>query len=334
MPLRSILAPQNIFPADNFNFVSPDVAPDLKRRATAILESPGFDAALRAMAGRFSKAFAGSIFLSKIASEDARQLLIGCMAGLDLRRDIGNPDSGMTLGRVQEFSRRHGVSSPNRVAALMSLIYHSGFIEPASEKPLDRRVRRFQPSARGRAAMREWVTTFLVALSDVGICTAKDALPLAADDDLMAAVLATSVDLFFDGYHLLNAIPAIRVFTSKDVGYEAMLRLWAQLDPALTVDGQLMEIPYVRLAGDLGVSRAHIRRLIETAMSEGHMSHAGGNGRRVVVHQSFTVLMRQYSAFLLALYDLATERALIEVAQMHQDRDARRSTPPHPNTKR
>ena len=81
--------------------------------------------------------------------------------------------------------------------------------------------------------MREWVTTFLVALSDVGICTAQDALPLAADDDLMAAVLATSVDLFFDGYHLLNAIPAIRVFTSKDVGHEAMLRLWAQLDPAL-----------------------------------------------------------------------------------------------------
>src|SRR6266702_6836551 len=91
---------------------------ELLAMAAGIRENPRFEEALCVFAHDYVETFRGNPLFSKRATDEARHLLRGHMVSLHYRRDIGNPESGIVLHRLQQFATMHGLCGKNRVAAL------------------------------------------------------------------------------------------------------------------------------------------------------------------------------------------------------------------------
>ncbi|MCK1708332.1 sugar ABC transporter substrate-binding protein [Bradyrhizobium sp. 143] len=284
---------------------------ELLAMAAGIRENPRFEEALCVFARDYVEPFKGDPLLSKIATDEARHLLRGHIVFLHYRRDIGNPESGIALHRLQEFATMHGLCGKNRVAALIRLLRHADYLRPV-RRDGDRRVMRLEPTELARGALRKFIVAYLKALDALNGDESLQSR-FERDDRLPEAIVANTTEMYFDNCRILDAVPEMRLFSGRDAGFAILLRLWTMFDPTRSTTGQVVSFPYGSIAKYFGVSRAHVRRLMETAALEGYfVLHADG-GRAVGIRPSLVELVKTYMSLHLALYQCAVIRVNAEV---------------------
>jgi hypothetical protein len=271
---------------------------DVFEGAARLRTSPQFPAAMHLFAALYPETFNNNFIFTRIATEDVRQIIGIYMWRSHFLRDFNDPNSGVTVSGTQAFCAERGLAGHNRVAALLTLMRHGGFLIPAPASP-DRRVKRFEPSPKAYAITRELFSAFLRPLS---LLTQDQTYldRLSANDDLMRDIFVAGFDFYMQHGFLVDAIPALKLFVSRNAGFEIMLKLVTAPPAGGGLDPHIVTFPYAEIAQYLTVSRVHVRRLVEDAEQDGYLDILEQGGRLIALKPSLLDLAERAVALDLA----------------------------------
>ncbi|MGN7735975.1 hypothetical protein [Ensifer sp. 22564] len=267
----------------------------LIKDAKALQAHPFFNAALRLQAEVVTENFEKTFALTRLISEEARYLICIALLAMHHSRDPSDPSSGATVTRLQAFAQRFGLAGPNRVAALVALMKHLGYLNEVRASS-DRRIKRLEPTARG-FAIAEAMT--IVTLKPIQLLseTYRYLEKMAADQDFVGRYYAENIRLYANGARIVSALPEYHLFAMQNAGREVMFKLWIALTNNGSVKPATVSCSYGELARSLGVSRGHIRRMIEKGEEQGLFLVQAPGGQAIQVlpgfihlHQTMTSL--------------------------------------------
>jgi hypothetical protein len=259
---------------------------------------PAFPDAVRLYAERLLGVYDRQPLLNRLIREEARWVISGFALYLHFTRDPADLTSGATLGRLQALSAAHGLASPSRVATLIALMRVGGFLVQTTTQT-DRRVRRLEPTEAMLAYARPWLAANLDAIR---LLSPDSAFydQLDHDTDFIGRFYREAGTLFMSGVRVMDAVPGIRLFSGRDAGYMILLRLWLSDPDRAFPPRRLVVLPYEELARTFGVSRSHVRKLMEAAAAHGLVRLHADDGRAIEVLPPLVTLFAECLALQLA----------------------------------
>lgn len=253
--------------------------------AKALQAHPSFHAALRLYAELWTENFEKTNLLTRILSEEARYLICIALLVMHYSRDLHDPGSGATLTRAQSFAERFHLAGPNRVAALVALMKHADYLKQV-RAPSDRRIKRFEPTERWLAiayTMRIGTLKPMQLLSN-----AHDYLQIMeADPEFAGRYYSEVLRLFASGCRMVLTLPEYNPFGMQNAGWEVMFKLWIALTDKGPGHPTTVSCPYSQLASSFGVSRNHVRRMIEKGEEQGFFIVRVPGGQAIEIQPSF-----------------------------------------------
>jgi hypothetical protein len=299
--------------------------PALNVRSSIIEEAarfrghPTFTQAVRTNAEQLLPIAEGHMLLNKLATEEARWLVGGLILFHHFSRDPDDPASGATLAKLQAHAKMLNLASPGRVGALVALMRLAGHVVQKTSRQ-DRRIKHLEPSDKMMAYVKPWLASHLepIRLLDP---SADFRDHMAHDGGFIGRFYRDVGTRFLAGERVLDMTPDIRLFMGRDAGYMILLRIWlADPDGAIPPRGCVC-VPYEEVARPFGVSRTHVRVMMNEAAARGFVRLHAQAGRAIEV--------------LPPLVDLFNESLSLQLANIaHSARvaasSARSSTQPPP----
>ncbi|HEV7276582.1 MAG TPA: hypothetical protein VGN80_09870 [Devosiaceae bacterium] len=265
--------------------------------ARAIGEHPAFDQAIARWANASLDTFEGRPRDAKLVCQTARYVTLFFILHLHATADPRDPNSGASVGRVQEQMTAGGFGSMGFVKLAIRTFDRTGLIEPLPPGP-DRRLRRFRPSPYlieiGRAAL----TTSLETVALVRPLPLPPAV-LASTPGVVENIARVTVDTYErDRFTNLEILPEITAFLQRDFGHLILSHLVRTMRPE--ANAFIAEAPAGDLAERFGMSRAHVRNVLAMASEMELLTVEGNAGRRICLSPDFVELCRQWVAIDLA----------------------------------
>lgn len=104
----------------------------------------------------------------------------------------------------------------------------------------------------------------------------------------------------FGGGRIPEIIPAIRLFMGRDAAYMILLRLWISDPSGAVPPRQPVALPYGEVGKRFGVSRAHVRKIMEAAQAKGYLERQAEGGQAIRVLPPLVELFEECLALQLA----------------------------------
>jgi hypothetical protein len=283
---------------------------------------PGFHAALKFEAdwtiGQYSNS--ADPYYSKYIGDVANVLIESSAIYFDLLLQIEGTGAGATLGKLQLIAFVHGYASPRRVTMYIKRLAQDGRLKYASDG-LDRRVRRLVPCEPLLATSRHNMLGLLRSAQIIwpkGLAGLEPRFPqgntIAWTADQIAfyqrLILATG-KLYLSGCDPLRPFGDVRHFTSKDAGVYLMYSLLLE---SMKGTGQpstdaVFALNYSDAAQLTGVSRTHVRNVIEGAQERGLITDLGEGGRSMRLTPKLIDSVERYFVSLMILTKTAALQA-------------------------
>jgi biotin operon repressor len=243
------------------------------------LRAPNFaEARDRLIAGKLTL-YEGNHLFNRLVLEEGRFMCYLAVLSLHAGQDMNQPSTWLTLGRLQREVTELGVASRNRVEAQVSCLRKYGFL---SQHPhaSDRRVRLLQPSPALLARDLAVVGLTLRAVAEFGL-SEIDTRSAAPSPDLHRAIRRATLRHLPGIGHLIRRHLPLSPFFEHDCGYMILLLL---LQGAQQAGGNVIATCYQRLAMQTGVSRTHVRRIVEAVRDGGLLTTSvrGGHDIRLM----------------------------------------------------
>ncbi|MGX5802582.1 hypothetical protein ACWGS9_15185 [Bradyrhizobium sp. Arg314] len=275
--------------------------------AKALKKHPEFQSALRLHAELVSNNFEKTSSLIRIMSEEARYVICIALLAMHYARDPHDPSSGATLTRLQAFAVEFGLTGPNRVAALVALMKHAGYINQVRAHS-DRRVKRFEPTERGLAVA---TASTLATLKPIQLLAdGHDYIQVMRDDpQFVGRYYSEGLRLYANGARLVSALPECHLFQMQNAGREVMFKLWIALTDRGRAEPAIVSCAYGHLARCFWVSRGHVRRIIEKGEQQGLFALHAPGGQAIEILPSFIELYETLTALEFALMLRAARQA-------------------------
>jgi DNA-binding MarR family transcriptional regulator len=200
-------------------------------------------------------------FLNRLLLESSRTVLMSIIMCLHARYDEFDRATWPTLRLVADSMAEHGLASPSRVQDLVSRLVKTGYLEQR-HAPRDRRVRILAPTKKMIAQDQDFLVSHHVPLQimfpDPGY-----ALIMERDPAFQLKQRLVSRDLFALGAKIIAQNPIVMLFQGRDAGIMILIKM-------IGLAGQKggngpFEISYADLGSRFGVSRTHVRKLLEEA---------------------------------------------------------------------
>jgi hypothetical protein len=271
-----------------------------------ILAHPRFAAARAAFIDAVLASHEGDQFLSRLMVETMRQVTFNMIVSLHLRHDETDRATWPTPRRLKDELKMFGLASERRIDALVARLIHFGYVESHASQQ-DGRVRILYPTAKMMARDAEWLAYHYVPLHvmfpDPGYRE-----PMARDPAFQRAQRLVSLDFSAKGAEIVAGNPAVMRFMHRDAGMLVLIKL-VQLS---TAAGSAEGLSYADIGARFGVSRTHVRSLLEDAAQYGDVSLSGPGGRLVELKPSILQAFDRFLAEAMSghdlLYKLARER--------------------------
>ena len=271
------------------------------------MNAPGFaEARDRLIAGKLAL-YEGNHLFNRLILEEGRFLCYLAALSLHAAQDMAQSSTWLTLGRLQREVTELGVASRNRVEAQVSCLRKYGFL---TQQPhaLDRRVRLLVPSAALLARDAGILGLLVTGLSDLGLSpTEGHKGPLSAG--LHRAMRRATLPRLPGVSRLIRRHLALAPFFAHDCGYMILLLL---LRGVRERGDNVMSTGYQRLATQTGVSRTHVRRIVEAARDAGLLTTTARGGHDIRLTPAMWHAADRWFADKLALTDLLLREATTE----------------------
>jgi hypothetical protein len=200
-------------------------------------------------------------FLNRLLLEASRTVLACNIMCLYATYDEADRASWPTLRLVTESMVGQGLASPSRVQDLVSRLIKTGYIEQRPA-PADRRVRILTPTRKLIMQDQDFLVSHYLPLGilypDPGY-----ALIMTRDPAFQIKQRQVSRDLFALGAKILHGNPIMMLFQGRDAGIMILIKM---IERTKARGGaELLKISYSDLGDRFGVSRTHVRKLLEEA---------------------------------------------------------------------
>jgi hypothetical protein len=247
-------------------------------------------------------------FLNRLLLEASRTVLACNIMCLYATYDEADRASWPTLRLVTESMVGQGLASPSRVQDLVSRLIKTGYIEQRPA-PADRRVRILTPTRKLIMQDQDFLVSHYLPL---GILYPDPGYPLIMTRDPAFQIKQRQVsrDLFALGAKILHGNPIMMLFQSRDAGIMILIKM---IDRAGQKRGDApLQISYSDLGDRFGVSRTHVRKLLEEAQELDLVRLTKTDGQFVEllppVLQAFDRLVAEAISGLDLCYELALRR--------------------------
>lgn len=241
---------------------------DFSRRSAAILAHPRYPEARRAFIDGYLDLFSHRPALNKLLVEGSRHAIIMFAICLAAEQRDDDPDTWLTLGRLQDIVVAHQVGSPGLVEALVSRMLDMGLLE-TRPAPGDRRKRLLAPTP----ALLEHDLDIMTAQATALVLlepSAANRHAAARDPAFQRAYRVASVAAFGEAMAMMADHPEmVQHFLNRDSGYLVLLCLDASAASADSSRGRISTVPYQEIADRFGVSRAHVHNIVADAEAAG-----------------------------------------------------------------
>lgn len=278
-----------------------------RQRIGDLRGNPGFGAAAMHVARSAVQLFEGRYLVNKAMANVSRQT-VGMAI---LSSYFGQAEkTGTFLSSIQTLTTAMGVCSKNTAAANVALLDRLGLVVRV-ENPKDRRWMYIQPTEELISAARDYHRIFL---------TAADALfppgnyRALYDRDQSVQERSFSVGLY--SYIALHTsvfnFEHSRVFMGTDGGTILLFKLMSLEGPGWQAGNSTVEFPYEEIGASFGLSRTHVRRLMNNAEAAGFVRLLQKGGRQVRILPSLVDLFENIVAASVVRAQLDTQLAIAE----------------------
>jgi hypothetical protein len=280
----------------------------LMREAETYRRHPDFPRAMLRYTDTALDTFDGHWRESKLVCQTARYVTLFFILYLDDIADPDDPASGATLARLRDLVATGPFASPSWVKLAVRTFERTGMIEYMQPGP-DRRLRRFRPTEHLLEMGERALTAMLGALSLVQPLPRPPAV-LARRPGVVQSFASTTVQVHLrHGFVVLQPFPEIAGLLGHDFGHLIFTHLIRTMEPdeAGTV---FAEAPAGELAERFGVSRSHVRNVLDLGVEMGLLAVEARGGRRVRLEPRFVELCERWVATDLAWMHFLARAAL------------------------
>jgi hypothetical protein len=276
----------------------------------AILAHPRFAAARAAFLDAVLALHEGDQFSSRLLAETMRQITFNLIVTLHLRHDASDRSTWPTPRRLKDELRPFGLASDRRIDALVSRLVQRGYVESRLSEE-DGRVRLLTPTGKMMSLDREWLYYHHVPLRE--LFPDSYAEPMARDPAFQRAQRLAALDFSAKAAEIMARNPAVIRFMGRDSGILVLIKLiQMQMSAADSEKG----LSYSDIGARFGISRTHVRGLLEEAAQHGDVSLSGRGGRLVALQPSMLQAFDRFLADAMSghdlLYKVARERMVKE----------------------
>jgi hypothetical protein len=242
-----------------------DIPVPAHRSAEDILAHPRFPFAREAYVKAILATYERNPFLSRLLLESGRTVLfIGIMC-LHARHDRAERTTWPTMKLATEQAVAHGAASPRRVHDLVRRLISTGYLEQRAA-PEDQRIRILTPTPKMIAQDQTFLVSHYLPLQILfpqpGYRPIMERAPA-----FQLAQRRASADLFARGARITAASSVMMPFLGRDAGAMILLKLMQKVGP--TGETAPLELSYSDAGARVGVSRTHVRKLLNEAQDRG-----------------------------------------------------------------
>jgi hypothetical protein len=256
--------------------------PDDWERILAFRSAPGFPACLPAYNTLMSAYFSGNVMLNKVVTEAWRFEMLVYTLYLYDQRDPSNPRSGLTLSNLEKMCAIQNCASPGRVRTIIGIMWLGRFLKRHKSK-LDSRIVHFEPSKNFIDIVEGWNQRIFQTI-DAAFPEGNLAASHLSHPRFGWEMRKRGAEGVLAGWKMLDPFPEVFHFVSRDGGWMLLLHCAYE---ALRLGNSTHIVPVsVELAGfgaRFGVSRSHLRRLLESAYDNGLLSAPPKNGSHIAL---------------------------------------------------
>lgn len=245
----------------------------------ALLDHPALPAARKVYLDAFLSLYGDDRFLTRLLIETSRFLVFTLVVVLAAGHDPMRRETWLTIGRLKRAMAGIGQASDRQIDALVARLREVGFLT-AEPLAADRRVRILAPTERMLAHDRAWLAAHYAPLAHLS--PDHDYAPaLRGDPAYQVAHRRTSLAFMAVGARLMLGEADMMLFFDRAAGH---LVLAALLQAAMADPDQVAApVPYATVGDRFGVSRTHVRQLLEAAAARGLVRLQARGGRAVEI---------------------------------------------------
>jgi hypothetical protein len=274
-----------------------------------ILAHSRFPAARTAFVDAVLGLYEGDAFLNRLLLEAGRMVIFNVIICLHAGYDEADRTTWPTMSLLQEVMTQFGLASPRRIEDLVARLIHCGLLEPVVSQ-WDRRFRILTPTARMLSLDQDWLSAHYqplhVMFPDPGY-----ALPVRRDPAFQREQRLVATGFFALAAQILAGNPAMMLFLSRDVGVMVLIKLIQMMgDRQRSPEG----LSYSDLGARFGVSRTHVRGLLQDAEQAGLVSLSGRGGRLVELKPAILEAFDRFVAESMSGHDLLFRLAIGRIA--------------------
>ncbi len=252
------------------------------RRITTMRDRPSFLRALHAYGAVMPAYFSDNIILNRVVTEAWRFEMLVYLLYLHDSHRPDDPRSGLTVSNLQRVCAEQGCASRGRVHAILGLMRVARYLRPVPSEQ-DKRVLRLEPSE-GFVSIVEGWNRRIFEIIDAALPEGRLALSHASHPRFGWRMRWHGAETVLAGWKLLDPFPEVAHFVSRDGGWMLLLTC---VDEALRASGG-EEIAPVALnlqafGRRFGVSRSHVRRLLESAHAADLLDAPPHNGAKILL---------------------------------------------------
>ena len=272
-----------------------------------ILAHPRFAAARSAFVEAVLAFHESDRFSNRLLVEAMRQVTFNLIVSLHLRHDVADRTTWATPRRLKDVLKTFGLASERRIDALVARLVQLGYVESRPSEQ-DGRVRILTPTAKMMSLDREWLVynyaPLHVMFPDPGYPE-----PMARDPAFQRVQRLIAADFSAEGAKLLASIPAVMRFMNRDAGILVLIKLVQK-----SARGSTQGLSYSDIGALFGISRTHVRLLLEEAAEHGDVSLSGRGGQLVELNPSILDAFDQFVAAAMSGHDLLYKLARARMA--------------------
>lgn len=277
----------------------PDYQSAVIAEAQTLRAHSGFKGARAVFARRYVAVLKANLALVHMTTDEIRHIVGAYVLNRHFGLLPGDPPAGVTVAEVQAFCTMHALAGHNRIGALLNELRQAGYLRQTKD-PRDKRIKRLEVTRAGIAISKQVITPYLQALAQLQ--QADYAVRrVEIDDAFLGAIARHCSNYFLMHGTLVDLVPEMRLFMARDAGFEILLRLISTEMPGEVLKDRTVHFHYGAVADFFGVSRVHVRRLLEDAAEEGYVTLHAPGGRAIEIHARLLELIDGFIALQMAL---------------------------------
>jgi hypothetical protein len=252
------------------------------QRILVLRDHPDFMRGLARYGELIPPYFSDNVILNKVVTEAWRFEILVYMLYLYDTRDPADPRSGLIVANLQELCERQQCASRGRVIAILGIMRLGGYLK-RSKSAKDSRVVQLEPSPFFVDIVEGWNQRIFQIIDaivpDDNLAEAHQTLPRLGWEMRKRGALG-----LLEGWKLLDPFPEVNHFVIRDGGW--MLLLTCVAESLHAGDGKRItpvSLDLKSFGARFGVSRSHLRRLLESAYAADLLDAPPRDGSHIVL---------------------------------------------------